>query len=97
MNVTIYGEIFPCDRAVKGPDWVRLYQNREETAAFFGITDFSTYSLEGGQWEASSESPSLESLQEESALLKAQIAAASERQEFLEDCIAEMAMQVYGA
>lgn len=33
----------------------------------------------------------------ENALLAAQVAAASDRQEFLEDCIAEMAAQVYGA
>lgn len=39
----------------------------------------------------------LEQTVRENTLLKAQVAAASERQEFLEDCIAEMAAQVYGA
>lgn len=38
-----------------------------------------------------------EQMQAENILLRAQVAAASERQEFLEDCIAEMAAQVYGA
>lgn len=37
----------------------------------------------------------LERLQAENALLRAQIAANADRQEFLEDCIAEMASQVY--
>lgn len=36
-------------------------------------------------------------LKSENDLLKVQIAAATDRQEFLEDCIAEIAMQVYNA
>lgn len=36
-----------------------------------------------------------EELQEENDLLRAQIQALSDRGEFIEDCIAEMAMQVY--
>lgn len=38
----------------------------------------------------------IERLQAENTLLRAQVSAASERQDFLEDCIAEMAAQVYG-
>lgn len=34
-------------------------------------------------------------LQEENKLLKAQIKAQADRQEFLEDCIAEMAVELY--
>lgn len=34
-------------------------------------------------------------LQEENALLKAQVKAMSERSDFIEDCIAEMASKVY--
>ena len=55
------------------------------------------------QWEQEhpapdSASPSpIEKLQAENNLLKAQVAASADRQEFLEDCIAEMAMQVYSA
>ena len=39
--------------------------------------------------------PSAKELAEENKRLKAQIAANTDRQEFLEDCIAEMASQVY--
>ena len=39
--------------------------------------------------------PSVKELAEENKRLKAQIAANADRQEFLEDCIAEMASQVY--
>lgn len=34
-------------------------------------------------------------LEQENALLKAQLTAVSDRNDFIEDCIAEMAMQVY--
>ncbi len=36
-------------------------------------------------------------LQAENKMLKAQVQAAADRQEFVEDCIAEMAVQVYSA
>ena len=39
--------------------------------------------------------PSVKELAEENKRLKAQIAANVDRQEFLKDCIAEMASQVY--
>lgn len=38
----------------------------------------------------------LEQLQSENKLLKAQLQAQSDRSDFIEDCIAEMATQVYG-
>lgn len=38
----------------------------------------------------------VEALQEENRLLKAKIKAQSDRSDFVEDCIAEMATQVYG-
>lgn len=37
-----------------------------------------------------------ETLQQENKLLKAQLQAQTERSDFIEDCIAEMATQVYG-
>jgi hypothetical protein len=37
----------------------------------------------------------MESLQEENKLLKAQVQAQSDRSDFLEDCIAEMALEIY--
>ena len=44
-----------------------------------------------------SEDPkTVEDLQQENKLLKAQIKAQTERSDFIEDCIAEMATQVYG-
>jgi len=39
--------------------------------------------------------PSNEELEQENKMLRAQIQAAVDRQDFIEDCIAEMAMQVY--
>lgn len=39
--------------------------------------------------------PTTEELAEENKLLRAQLTATSDRQEFLEDCMAEMAGQVY--
>lgn len=38
----------------------------------------------------------VQELQQENKLLKAQVQAQTERSDFLEDCIAEMAAQVYG-
>ncbi len=38
----------------------------------------------------------LKTLQQENKLLKAQLQAQTERSDFIEDCIAEMATQVYG-
>lgn len=38
----------------------------------------------------------LESLKEQNKLLKAQLQAQSDRADFIEDCIAEIATQVYG-
>lgn len=40
--------------------------------------------------------PTLELLAQENKLLKAQLKAQTERSDFIEDCIAEMATQVYG-
>lgn len=45
---------------------------------------------------AETEQPSMEKLQQENKLLKAQLQAQSNRSDFIEDCIAEMATQVYG-
>lgn len=41
------------------------------------------------------EESSIEKLEKENSLLKAQIKAMSDRNDFIEDCIAEMAMTVY--
>lgn len=38
----------------------------------------------------------LQQAEQKNKLLKAQVSAATERSDFIEDCIAEMAVQVYG-
>lgn len=43
-----------------------------------------------------SNKPTIESIQSENKLLKAQLKAQTERSDFLEDCLAEMATVVYG-
>ena len=45
--------------------------------------------------EPSAPQPTIKDLIKENELLKAQIKAQSDRNDFMEDCIAEMAMQVY--
>lgn len=57
------------------------------------------YSPTTGEFSEPSEPlspPSVEDLAAENKLLKAQIQAQTERSDFIEDCIAEMATQVYG-
>lgn len=63
----------------------------------FGIGD--KYS--NGKWERlnfpeNPEPTPISLLQEENKLLKSQLQAQTERSDFIEDCIAEMAMMVYG-
>lgn len=46
-------EQIECVVAVKGSDYIRLYADEamvQEIASFGGISDFSGYSLEGGEW-----------------------------------------------
>lgn len=46
-------EQFECTIAVKGSDYIRLYTDEamtQEIASFGGISDFSGYTLEGGDW-----------------------------------------------
>lgn len=57
------------------------------------------YNPTTGKFSEPSESlspPSVKDLVAENKLLKAQIQAQTERSDFIEDCIAEMATQVYG-
>lgn len=53
MVMTVYGQEIPCQRAEKGSDFVRAYD--EGGACVFEaakIADFSGYSLTGGAWSA---------------------------------------------
>lgn len=53
MEVTANGEKHTCLRAVKGADFIRLYDAAgNETIAFIGIRDFGGYSISGGEWGA---------------------------------------------
>lgn len=62
-----------------------------------GVNGESWEETEGPEVEHHSKKiPSMSDLMEENALLKAQLQAQSDRSDFIEDCIAEMAIQVYG-
>lgn len=52
IQVTFGNRIFECARAVKGVNYIRLYDsNNIQTAAFEEVVDFSAFTVEGGQWE----------------------------------------------
>lgn len=51
MKVIVYGEEFSCVRAVKGGDYVELYDAGGTCfASFAGVSDFSGYRVEDGAW-----------------------------------------------
>ena len=53
MELVYSGERYECARAVRGDDWICLYNEAVcETAYFGGITDFGEYALDGGEWDA---------------------------------------------
>ena len=52
ITVTVYGEAIPCSKAVKGPDYIRLYDGENPIILFSGIRDFSGFTIEGGDWSA---------------------------------------------
>ncbi len=85
-------EVSPPSNLVK-PRW-----NGEAWEEAAAAEEIESWKQENPTEEMGSPSPSpLEALQAENNLLRAQITAASSRQDFLEDCIAEMAVQVYNA
>ena len=85
-------EVSPPSNLVK-PRW-----NGEAWEEAATAEEIESWKQENPTEEMGSPSPSpLEALQAENNLLRAQITAASSRQDFLEDCIAEMAVQVYNA
>ena len=52
ITVTVYDEQFECARAIKGKDFVQLFdENNTCIASFAGISSFDGYSIEGGDWE----------------------------------------------
>lgn len=60
-----------------------------------GLLDEVKANREALLMEAKANEKSKAEIVAENALLKAQLAAATERSDFIEDCIAEMAMRVY--
>ena len=48
MFIYAYGEPFECSKATKGPDYIILDDGMG--AAFYGISDFSGYTVEDGEW-----------------------------------------------
>ena len=60
--ITVYAheECYECTKAVKGPDYIRLYDGESVICTFSGISDFSGYGIEGGEW--TDPEPTLEEL-----------------------------------
>lgn len=50
MKVTIYGTAYDCTKAVKGPDYVILYQDDRIIFTGLDISEFSGYVLTDGVW-----------------------------------------------
>lgn len=52
MKAIIHGVEYECAKAIKGNDFVELYDaSGGNIASFNGISDFSGYALDGGDWE----------------------------------------------
>ena len=52
MKVIAYGENYECTKAEKGTNYIQLYNGEEKGILFAGISDFSGYSIECGEWSA---------------------------------------------
>lgn len=58
MQVNIYGATHTCAKAVKGKDYVFLYdESGNEIVACRGISSFDGYTIEAGEWNAPSPTP----------------------------------------
>ena len=61
ITVTVYGEPHECSKAVKGNDFVTLYDEEGNVAASFnGISSFDGYEMSGGEWSAPESETSIE-------------------------------------
>lgn len=50
MKVSIAGIQYDCTSAIKGADYVLLYDDTTLIASFYGVTNFDSFVLEGGEW-----------------------------------------------
>ena len=49
-TVTYNGDSFSCTKAVKGANYIKLYDGEFLTVEFSGIVDFSKFAISGGGW-----------------------------------------------
>lgn len=57
IKVNAYGVDYQCAKAVKGDDYIYLFDNGGQCiASFEGITDFTAYQIIGGSWVNSKQS-----------------------------------------
>lgn len=51
--VIAFGVDYSCEKAVKGPDYIRLYDAvGNNIVSFEGVSDFAPYIISGGDWAA---------------------------------------------
>lgn len=50
-------EPYYCTKAIKGTDFIILYNGDIEVGSFIGISDFSGYRLEGGEYSSPEPTP----------------------------------------
>ena len=50
IRVTCGEDIYECTKAVKGDNYITLYDGDRAIVTFAGISDFSGYTIEGGDW-----------------------------------------------
>lgn len=84
MIVQFLNENYECAKAVKGADYIHLFDaNGNCIASFDGISDFSLFTIDGGEWTTP------EPTQEE------RIAELEAQNRMLTTCLLEMSEVVY--
>lgn len=57
----MHGQKIPCVKAVKGPDYIKLYDDQgRQIGECTGVSDFTPYRVIGGEWELAEPPESLE-------------------------------------
>lgn len=77
MTVTIFGTAYECTRAVKGRDFVRLYQGDTIILTCLEVSDFSQYILTSGEW--SDPDPDLDVVADSAVLSNGSITITSDK------------------